>query len=1534
MQNKAIYNQIISFILIICTLFSLILPAYGDANAGGNNFGGKVSIGAWSAKYQGVRISIITDTGEYALWQQSDNGGKFYSMDLLSSQSVTAWAPDSTGAYTVKVDKAIDYSQIDYFYGGTRSLDHNISSFTYKNPGTYDVNSMQALFDQAAPVIKSKIFYTDTWKRFVSTEGPYRKVKYDASLTSSDMDKLKDTRPIRVGSDDKFYAQGEKVAKIIYGNDLSANTPALDSLIWLLFNVYYKDGSVADQPVWRLTQAASEIISDEDEVRYNAGTKNSPDIYSTLQLCADYGFAICIEPIIFANIRYSKDEFSGITLYGTPSNIAQGIDHLISTGEMKDTTSWFSSKSLGTPYGGYDRGLHHISRYSFILSKTWDYGGKTYSTPPAYSSSSFESNAQVKGNLSDNEIVGYAMHLYVLGSNPKTHTYDDEKYPPDSPSTYTEHPAPDPVKEKCTKDKTKEADRKYNIVKFYEIEQPAPDGSAEKIIQHVATYTRDKTIPKIQVQDEEEAGGYKVVEWKWSADPIPSIKTGKKDEGATEWLDPMIEGLNVKPENKSTEETRVSLVNITNKTADGKDDKETVTTLYVRLRKEAKVPATHTLDDPLSPGPAPDPLAPDETPNLTNEEKKQLVHNIVKVYETKLIKSDLTEEIKVDTITVRTDTAGIIDIEDEAHLSEKYSAKEWLWSTSDSYNSGGQTWGAVVSPVSPVLGSGYGPEEAVDIRNPDDIFEPRTLYLHLYREKKEPPEVDGGLDIEQSQISKAIHTNATTIPGEWWGSYRFDMMIGPFEKTHTYYIDHGCCQKVYGTACDEYGCWTYVIHDCGNCHGHSCGLAMTGIDGDDEMNFVFGQIGGPHALQIGDGVHGSTTRKVYSKVSQKEYINNDLGISKYYYNSDGNDEYGRELVTVIWRGTSLLKDVPTLAKYKENDIKKGYGSSNWEIPQAMLKNASNVSKKSRTPSNGNYSFNLAIEFGLDTGKSDIKAVATCAAFHIGDPCPYYSVRQLQPFGGTRFTYNFKSDVMIKVYKGASKNLAAQPFGGVQSNPQQVKTGNHFMNYITQGNQQIKFYPYIKMTYMTNSLSLAEKEEANQSTYKQNTRYDTYVLSEYESAILPSDAIEIGWQNNSTKDTLLMTSQQWSLHQKAINGGQAWNGANQVLPGGAIYQLSTPNNSLTNVKIISYQTIVDDKTRGYLSSKLTGDEYTAKKVAKDHENFVNNAKEVLDNLRVVQWISKDATSEFAWPSDFVGTSSDGKLLLADTGGQKLQELGSDMKHTTSTDDKYYMKKVKSPINYTGAKLGDITYNRMTQANEAGNEGDLDVMKITQVTTVFKVFTDTSGNVYLASMQHSGTDGVEAAISSMVNSMKDLNADTMGSSGASVTKLAGRGTSGSAINGVLSGDAKQIDDRTKFITNAVSCLTRNEGKDKTAKWATSDGKWYNEAFDGIYLVRQAATITIGLQYSGYRTSALDPALCPVNKGQSDLYTKAFMSQFCLNSTSDATIAKGKPSGWLGTWRAGTSDAFEVVLPDIESMYISRKFYIPNANVQDLN
>lgn len=79
--------------------------------------------------------------------------------------------------------------------------------------------------------------------------------------------------------------------------------------------------------------------------------------------------------------------------------------------------------------------------------------------------------------------------------------------------------------------------------------------------------------------------------------------------------------------------------------------------------------------------------------------------------------------------------------------------------------------------------------------------------------------------------------------------------------------------------------------------------------------------------------------------------------------------------------------------------------------------------------------------------------------------------------------------------------------------------------------------------MLNKLKDAEDEEANTDAagYVNDVRKDTYVLSEHESSVLPSDAVVVQWEKGGNDENLLLTSQQWSVHQKAVSGGQVWNG---------------------------------------------------------------------------------------------------------------------------------------------------------------------------------------------------------------------------------------------------------------------------------------------------------------------------------------------------------------------------------------------------------
>ena len=144
----------------------------------------------------------------------------------------------------------------------------------------------------------------------------------------------------------------------------------------------------------------------------------------------------------------------------------------------------------------------------------------------------------------------------------------------------------------------------------------------------------------------------------------------------------------------------------------------------------------------------------------------------------------------------------------------------------------------------------------------------------------------------------------------------------------------------------------------------------------------------------------------------------------------------------------------------------------------MLKNASNTSHKTRAT--GPSVNSLSITFGIDQNASDLYGTASCVT-HNGYNCIYRDTRRVYMIAGTEFDYDFDAQVAVQFYAGDAQGPSRHShFGGPATTvmKQEDTSGPHYENTIIQGKQQIKFYPYIKMTYMTNSLKLAELEEAN------------------------------------------------------------------------------------------------------------------------------------------------------------------------------------------------------------------------------------------------------------------------------------------------------------------------------------------------------------------------------------------------------------------------------------------------------------------------
>lgn len=622
------------------------------------------------------------------------------------------------------------------------------------------------------------------------------------------------------------------------------------------------------------------------------------------------------------------------------------------------------------------------------------------------------------------------------------------------------------------------------------------------------------------------------------------------------------------------------------------------------------------------------------------------------------------------------------------------------------------------------------------------------------------------------------------------------------------------------------------------CPGHSC----TARFGDSAFKYIIENSAAIDNLLEANGAGGVFAAKM---VNNMKYGSANLG-------GGTNRIEDAEYQTVIWRGL----DIPTIASYKED------GS----IPLKGLLNRYGKTPAGDRSSNGVYQRNLTIQLNV-ASDSDVNTHSVHS--YTGET--FKSAQHSYNNVGSHF-----GEVNIHVYRGTNSKAI-----GNETKANEIQTITPFGNvtslnsagYMIQETTPIQFYPYVRMTYQTTG---------------SNVKHDVNVLSQFYSEMIPNSFGEAAWITGSDNENenLVMSSTQWSLHSKGVNGDKPWNGPNKILPGGALYTLGTGGTSATKVALVTWQPIVEPDVRNMLYNNLQSNEYSVNKANAEHKMFVDQGKLVLENLRIVQWVNADANATNVWS---------GQAVKITGGGESLAPLS--LSGTTSSEAKYHLK---------GDSVAD-----------AANEGDLDIIKTTDSNDVyFKVFADTSGNVYLAK-------SIGA-----IDPLRNVNGTNLNApASVTVTKVLSKNDTVADIYNKLTGDARELDQRTLAITNTVKCLERGKGN-HIASWAL-DGKWYSEAFDGLVVVRKSTVFDIGFLKPSIRTSVLDPRICPPSSGQSDMFSRFFSSRFMVDSKSTASIAQDKPNHWIGTFKNK-----DIYLPSMERLYMSKVFYVPNVNVQDLH
>ena len=145
------------------------------------------------------------------------------------------------------------------------------------------------------------------------------------------------------------------------------------------------------------------------------------------------------------------------------------------------------------------------------------------------------------------------------------------------------------------------------------------------------------------------------------------------------------------------------------------------------------------------------------------------------------------------------------------------------------------------------------------------------------------------------------------------------------------------------------------------------------------------------------------------------------------------------------------------------------------------------------------------------------------------------------------------------------------------------------------------------------------------------------------------------------------------------------------------------------------------------------------------------------------------------------------------------------------------------------------------------------------------------------------------------------------------------------GAYSYIGNMLDARTGVRTKLEAAVERHTGSDPEAITGTN---WYNEAFDGVTIIQFDTVLTVGFQDPPERSQVLDPKLIPKQVNSTtenkDLFSDYFISQFRTRNYSELN----QTPYIMGRYNGQT-----VQMTNLEKLFTSRPFYIPNLTTQDL-
>lgn len=154
-----------------------------------------------------------------------------------------------------------------------------------------------------------------------------------------------------------------------------------------------------------------------------------------------------------------------------------------------------------------------------------------------------------------------------------------------------------------------------------------------------------------------------------------------------------------------------------------------------------------------------------------------------------------------------------------------------------------------------------------------------------------------------------------------------------------------------------------------------------------------------------------------------------------------------------------------------------------------------------------------------------------------------------------------------------------------------------------------------------------------------------------------------------------------------------------------------------------------------------------------------------------------------------------------------------------------------------------------------------------------------------------------------------------------------TKGQGAESINNRTAKTINDKTQVVTQLVKALERNTGSDNSTTWSSADGKWYNEAFDGVTVLVSTTTINTGLWDPMERSTVFDPKLTPSQSSKESIGNSFYSFQMRTAAYSDLYEDEvNRVGNFMGVNVYSNVDLIELFKTD--------KWFSSNITTQDLN